>query len=138
MNKKGQIEILGLAILVIILGVILVLALGFSVNFSDNKEDLRAGLVANSLLNSIIKQQNVKRLMHECYVEFKKNKSNCQDLEKELNKIMLLSVNKKFQITLNSNSVDFFKTGNCLRGVQSTPYRFKEQGETLTTVLKLC
>lgn len=137
--KKGQAEILGLALLVIILTIILVLALRFSFNFSGNKDDVRTGLIANSLLNSIVKQDNIREMIHSCYIEFKKGtKNGCPDLEKELNKIISLSVNKKFQVILSADPTEFFKKGECAKGIQSTPYRFKEQGETLTATLKLC
>ena len=98
-NKRGQVEILGLAILVILLVVILVIALKFSFT-SDNSanNELRSGLIANNLLNAIIKEKtkvDIKDLIYECYFGIKKGSAkeiSCSKLSKEINKIISLNI----------------------------------------------
>ncbi len=145
MNKKGQVEIIGLAVLVVLLVIILVVALRFSFNTDDTKDDIRSSLIANNLLNAIIKEKSkidVKDLIYECYTGVKKGVSqeiSCMKLTKELNKIITLSSgNKNFEFKLSTDSFEFFKEGKCSKGIQSSPYRFKKETITFVAMIKLC
>jgi len=145
-NKRGQVEILGLAILVILLVVILVIALKFSFT-SDNSanNELRSGLIANNLLNAIIKEKtkvDIKDLIYECYFGIKKGSAkeiSCSKLSKEINKIISLNIgNRNFEIIFSTDSSEFFREGKCVNGVQSTAYRFKKEDITFVGTLKIC
>ena len=146
MNKKGQAEILGLAILVILLVVILVIALKFSFSSSDNSNnEVRNSLIANNLLNSIIKEKtkvDVKDLIYECYFGIKNGNSkeiSCSKLSKEINKIISLNIgNRDFEIKFSTDSSEFFKEGKCSNGIESTAYRFKKEEITFVGTLKVC
>ena len=146
LEKRGQVEILGLAVLVILLVVILVIALRFSFSTSNNaNNELRTGLIANNLLNAIIKEKSkidVKDLIYDCYNGIKRGVSkeiSCTKLTKEINKIISLSVgNRNFELSLSTDSLDFFKEGECKNGVQSTQYRFKKEDITFVATIKLC
>ena len=144
-ENKGQIEIMGLAILVVLLVIILVVALNFSFKTNDTKADLRKSLIANNLLNAIIKEQgkiNIKELINECYVEKKRNANNgqnCQKLQAEFNKIVNVVLgNMDYNIKIKTDDLDFFNQGSCQKGITSTPYRFKEKGTLFIANLILC
>ena len=141
--KKGQVEIIGLGVLVIVLVVILVLALTFSFNSSNNENnDLKSGLTANSLLNAMIKLEgkvDFKELVYSCYADAKKESSvNCNKLKTEINKIAILSIGKSnFQISFETETFEFFKYGNC-QGIQSSAYRFNKQGTIIIGKINIC
>ncbi|MBS3171363.1 hypothetical protein J4449_01995 [Candidatus Woesearchaeota archaeon] len=144
-NKKGQVEIIGLAILVVILVVILVIALNFNFKTTDNKSDLRKSLVANNLLNALIKQQgnvNIRELINDCYIEKRRNVNNglgCLNLKKELNNVFsTILINRDYFIKLRTEELEFFSEGNCDKGIESTTYRFKEEGILFIANLRIC
>ena len=144
-GKKGQVEIMGLAILVVLLVIILVIALNFSFKTTDTKADLRKSLIANNLLNAIIKEQgkiNIKELINQCYTEKKKNVNNgqkCINLEEEFNKIIdIVLGNVKYNIKIRTEDLNFFDQGGCENGIESTPYRYKEKGTLFIANFRLC
>ncbi len=94
--KKGQIEIIGLAVIIIILAVSLIIALFFILKPKINVlEDQRQSIRASSLLNTLIEtntnltdknnKTTIKDLLIACYP----NQQNCEKNIKEpiLNKI---------------------------------------------------
>lgn len=142
--RKGQIEIIGLAMLVILLVVILVIALKFSFNSNNDNFDIRNSLIANNLLNALLKQEgqiNIKNLIYDCYFNSKKNlnkETTCKPLKEELDKILTLIINKDFEIKFSAESLEFYKQGNCGKGIESTQYRFKKNSITFIGSIKLC
>lgn len=143
--KKGQAEIIGLAILVVILVFILVIALNFSFKTKDTRADLRKSLIANNLLNAIIKEEgkvNVKEIINNCYSEKKRdinNGQNCLKLNTEISKIIKIILGEKdYLMMINAEEIGFFKQGNCERGIESIQYRFKVEGNTFAAKIRLC
>jgi len=143
-GKKAQIEILGLAVLVIVLAFILIIALTFNLD-NDGENDIRTGLIANNLLNSLIKQEgkvNFKNLVFECYNNIKNGQNmenGCNSLNKEVSKaIPLIIGNKRYELIFESEGREFYRSGSCKRGIESTKYRFKSDGEAFISSIKLC
>ncbi len=144
-NNKGQAEIIGLAVLVVILVIILVIALNFNFKTTDNKDDLRKSLIANNLLNALIKQQgktNIRELINDCYIEKRRDATNgqgCLELKKELNQVFsTILTNRDYYIKLRTDEIEFFSEGKCDKGIESTPYRFKEEGTLFIANLGIC
>jgi hypothetical protein len=145
MDKKAQIEILGLAVLVIVLAIILIIALTFNLDDDAGKSDVRTGLIANNLLNALIKQEgkvNFKNLVFECYNNIKNGQNmeiGCNSLNKEINETVPLMIgNKKYELRFESDTEEFYKLGSCKRGIESIKYRFKSNGLTFISSIKLC
>ena len=143
--KKGQAELIGLVMFVVILVIILVIALNFSSTQPGNN-DLRTSLTANNLLNAIIKANNnnldIKELISGCYFGLKNGKSeevSCGKLKNEFDKIIYLSLgNKNYQADFMDENNKFYIIGNCIKGIETTPYRFKKDVNTFVVNLKLC
>lgn len=144
--RKGQIEIIGLAVLVVVLVIILIIALTFSSSLPDKgNNDIRSGLIANNLVNSIIKEQtqgSIRNFIEECYLGLKigKNKvDSCGKLDKEINNIVLVSIgNRKYEMKFKADNLEFYKLNECKNGIESTQYRFKNNENTFTVSMKIC
>ncbi|MBI2671712.1 hypothetical protein HYX16_02145, partial [Candidatus Woesearchaeota archaeon] len=58
---------------------------------------------------------------------------------KEINKaVPLLIGNKEYEISFESDTEEFYKFGSCKIGIESTKYRFKYDGVTFISSIKLC
>ncbi len=145
LGKKGQAEIIGLAVLVIVLVFIFVIALKFNFSIGESNTDVRKSLIANNLLNAIIKEQgeiNIKELINNCYIEKQKGQESgqgCLRLKNELNKVFSIVLGRTaYQIRIRTNEAEFFNEGTCEKGIESTAYRFKEEETLFITSLRVC
>lgn len=140
--KKGQVEIAGLGILVVVLVVILVIALTFMSKDTDVGTDVKSGLIANSLMNAIFKENKVmlNNLIYECYISRKANpKYECDKLTGELRKVFSYTLGKrKFEVSFSVDSSEFYRDGLCKTGIRGSDYRYKKEGTTLVGNIKLC
>ena len=143
--KKAQAEIIGLAVLVVLLVFIFVIALKFKFTLGDNNIDVRKSLTANNLLNALIKEQgdiDIKELINTCYFEKQKGQDKgqgCLELKIELNKAISIVLGRTaYQIRIRTDEAEFFKEGTCEKGIESTTYRFKQKETLFIAALKIC
>lgn len=127
--RKGQIEIMGLVIIVILLVMTAIFALTFIIKPKQTNDDILK-LKANSLRSSILKTElcshvSVKDEIENCIDGFNEC-IECSSLHLEIEKIIKGSLeNERYSFTVLSNNGEFIKIGNCLNGITSVDQSLK-------------
>ena len=136
MRKKGQAEIFGLIIIVLLL----LFALLFFIKIRQEDTSsvtLRSNFRVNNLLNAILKATVVdsngrevpmKELLRKCLEDAN---DNCNDEEEELRgifeKTLMQTEKYEFKGFIANNAdpkIDLHERGNCEEGISASPYNF--------------
>lgn len=123
MNKKAQIEIIGLMLIVILLTFLAVVFLRLTLKPSESVSEARQNIIASATIDSILKtsyqEETFESLIYDCY-----QATNCNILEQEINNIIgKLMPKKQFYMVFSSNDQVFFELGqNCLGIQANNPY----------------
>jgi len=124
MNKKAQIEIIGLMLIIILLTVLAVVFLRLTMKpASESTAEARQSIIASTTIDSIIKtsynEKTFESLIYDCY-----QATNCNILEQEINKIMpKLMLKKQYYLIFASDDNIFLELGqNCLGIQANNPY----------------
>ena len=116
--KKAQTEILGIAIIIVLLLIFGLFYLKFSSNKSTLIPEMRTNVQTNNLLQSLLKvnlnNQPFEDLLYNCY-----SNNDCNTLNEELPKIIALSLNNETQynFTTSADNKPFFSLGSCSSGI---------------------
>ena len=120
--KKGQIEIMGLVIIVILLVFIAIFALSFSIKPKQENEDILK-LKANALRSSLLKTDlcagiNVKDELENCINGYPEC-LECSDLENEIRDIIESSLEgERYSfIVLSIDGSSFIGFGDCINKI---------------------
>ena len=154
-NSRGQQEMIGFAIIMIMVAVILLVFLGFSLNSSD--KDLVENYAVNSFIQSVL-QYNTQCHSNRQYLEVKdliflcSNSQNCENgvdscelLNNTMSEIIDSSwkvdedspvLGYEFDIYSNGENLVFFERGNSTRNYKGGVQDYTTGGNTIEVVFK--
>jgi hypothetical protein len=116
--KKAQTEILGIAIIIVLLLVFGVFYLKFSSNNQNLVPEMRKNIQTNNLLQALLKininNEPFDDLVYKCY-----SKKDCDILKREIPNIIALALNAETQYNfiISTNNKPFFSLGTCSSGI---------------------
>ena len=120
--KKGQIEIMGLVIIVILLVFIAIFALSFIIKPEQENENVLK-LKANALRSSLLKTNlcgdiTVKDEIENCVDGYHECVDECTVLKQEIEKMIKSSLdNEKYNFFVSNDEGSFINIDNCVDGV---------------------
>ena len=132
-DKKGQIESIGLVIIVILLVIIGLISLIFILNNDNSREDnkfltIKANNMMNALYNSDMDNDKFRNLMSSCCGGVEEDcrsiREYFEDISLEIDENMSLIINK-----------EYFSGENCQNFVSSTSYSYPGG---CTTNIRVC
>jgi len=147
--KKGQAEMLGLVVIVLILIFLLFFYVRFNRQIDESAITMRSNTRVNNMLNALMlvhvddKEQMKDVLIEDCKFNDPANPNVCSDtidLIKDLIGAMKEdreNYELKFE-NFNGINEDMIYGNRCEEGIAATPARFKKDGRTYTIKLKLC
>ncbi len=136
--KKAQTEILGIAIIIVLLLIFGVFYLKFSSNNPTLIPELRTNVQTNNLLQALlkinIKNESFDSLIYKCYSE-----KDCDTLNEELPKIIALSLSNEtqYKFTISADNKPFFSLGSCSLGIVAN-YPITKNNIIFDTDLLVC
>ncbi|MBT3262496.1 hypothetical protein HN363_03050 [Candidatus Woesearchaeota archaeon] len=139
LGSKGQSEIVGLMVIVVILILMGMFYLGFS-NIADSKSSVgeRRGLEAENALKSVMQLDleglgNIEGLVVEC------GNGNCSGLESALIEVysVVLRPGESYKFSAYIDGVKIYEYGTCNLGLVSS-YPFPKNGLFYEVKFKLC
>jgi len=137
--KKGQTEIIGLVIIMMLIVFIGLIALKFmSFGNNDDLKDTSLSIKANNLVNALtkvdidgvsLKNNAVKCCNEGCNVNF----------EDEIKNIMNKSLEGDYSLIISEeNGQECAKIGICNAGISSSKYFIRDEGDKFSINLLLC
>ena len=145
--KKGQTEIIGLVVIVMLIVIGALFYVKFVVlggkNDQMNKENTISSTQAYNLMNAIMNVNvcgNVS--VREGFVKCKNNenlcdRNACDYLDSEIDNIVKSVIYKNYSLNVNSSGWNY-GLGSCKYGVSSYPYIYNVKGDTYKAVFKIC
>src|SRR3989344_4096935 len=125
---KGQIDMIGITIVLLLIIIIGIIALRFSITkVESNQDNTLNSIKANNLVNAIVKasscNSNLKEAMKNC-CENKDfcGQNACDFLEKEAKLIFDKSISSEYLLEIKNRDKSCFKFGNCEQGISSSTY----------------
>lgn len=138
--KKGQTEVVGLLIIVILLLVLGLILLRFSVKpFSSTLADARSSLESTRLLQALVLTTIQGKPFQEQAVLCSQDSSTCQNLRLELESVfsVLLKKGQKYSFYLTYQDQNIVRIEQCPVGVLSS-YPFSADGGFYEARLRFC
>ena len=139
--KKGQAEMLGLVVIVLILIFLLFFYIRFSRQVDESAITIRSNTRVNNMLNALVlvhvndKEQMKDILIKECRF----NSESCEGNVTLATQLLDKMKEDRENYELKFEDGFFEQTiGNCEEGIAATPARFKKGLRTYTIKLKLC
>ena len=139
MRMKGQTEIVGLVVIVMLLLFTGLLYLKFSATDSDNLDEIRTNVKAANLLSSITKLTIKGKSFGDHLIDCKLS-GRCSDLREEIPKIIAasgLQKNQAYMFTVSSGDANLIEIGNCSTGIASN-MPIAREGVSFEITLKIC
>ena len=145
--KKGQIEMMGLVIIVIliVIGGLFYLRFGILGKRSNievsNTQNIQAINLINALMNTqICGNETVKQTIIACSngKEIGCSTDPCNYLEQNLVTIIDLATDFNYKLFITKNDVTIKEIGTCSQGITSPKYTFTDQGSVYESHFMLC
>jgi hypothetical protein len=157
MNKKAQEEIVGFAVILIIVAVVIVVALGFMIR-KDNSPEVVESYEVGAFIQSILKYtsscegyyglQNIQELIISCErgINCLDTRNSCEMLNYTLNELITSSWNVgqeapvkgyKFSVKVEDEEILLIQEGNQTRGFKSSLQDFSRNGEDYRVSLRI-
>ncbi len=137
---KGQIDMIGITVILLLLIIIGIVALRFSITKVESNQDSTLNSIkANNLVNALVKasscDSNLKETMKNCCENRDFCGQNaCDFLEKEVKLIFDKTMTSNYFIEIKNEDKSCFNFGNCAQGISSSPYFVDE----LEINVKIC
>ncbi len=137
--RKGQTEVAGLLVIVILLIVIGMIYLRFRLAAQEDYSDIRASVEAGNLLKAVMRYNVgdvvIVDLLQECF----EDNDRCRMFERELQQALEASLQPQltYQYTLVANNRELARIGACSKGMVGSFITIKE-GIILESKLVLC
>ena len=139
--KKGQIETIGLLVIVVLLLVIGVVFLKFNVNDKHNlKADLRTNTQTTNLLRAVMKASLSDKSVSDAVVDCSFNSAQCASISDEIKKMLDVSVGKgkNYEFTASADNKQLISIGNCTDVGIVASYQISKDGAFVEAKLKTC
>lgn len=140
MRKRGQVETVGLLVIVLLLIVIGILVLRFSLRSpSSSLPDTRSSLESTHLLQALV----LTTIQGDSFADHSQrcstDRNACLLFQQELERVfsLLLQKGQKYSFSLHLSDQDLFTLGRCSTGVVSS-YPFTAGGGFYEASLRLC
>ena len=136
---KGQIDMVGITVVLLLIIIIGIVALRFSITKVENGDSTLNSVKVNNLVNAIVKasscESNLKEAMKNC-CENKDfcGQNACDFLEKEAKSIFDKTTTNNYLLEIKNEDKSCFNLGNCAQGISASPYFVDE----LEINLKIC
>ena len=145
--KKGQMEMIGLVIVVVLIIIGGMFYITFSLRGKDKTQEQDQHLQsiqANNLVNAIVKIKICEnKSVGEAIVLCDTNKQICGEnacdfVKNEIERIIQSFSNENYFFFVKRGENEVFSFGNCDYGVSSVPYRLDVDSTSYDVVLRLC
>lgn len=141
-HKLGQVEAIGLVVIVILITVIGLFVAKFSLDSSNSDMDLdiRDNILANNILNAVLQLTKDNGSMMDEIMNCEERK-NCEELGNEIKDIMGWIGYKENTFILNAESGKsrLFEIGRCEGGFfAASPYKIRKNMITYTIRFMIC
>jgi|SRR3989344_8163753 len=132
---KGQMESMGLVLIVVLIVFLSLFALVF-LNKTEVKPSSALSVKADNLMNAVTKVNIQGKSFQEGVVEC--CDGNCDAFSAEVKKILDSSLEENYLFSINKGNRICKELGNCREGIASSEYRLKEYGEQYEIRALLC
>ena len=141
-HKLGQVEAVGLVVIVILITLIGLFVAKFSLTSNDSNfdVDIRDNVLANNILNSVLQLTKGNESMLDSITKCKE-RENCEELGDEIKEIMgKIGYNEdKFILSAESGKDKLFEMGKCDGDMfAASPYKIRRNMITYTIKFVLC
>ncbi len=145
MKKSGQIEMIGLVIIVMLIVIGGLLFVRFGLQSEEVKQETTIQTTQTyHLLNAMLKielcpETALKKAIDACNENQNIcNQEACQLLKTKIETILQETSYKKTAFYAYNNGIEVLKINDCAYGTASPPYFFKEENKEYEVVLKQC
>jgi len=145
--KKGQTEMLGFVVIVILIVIGALLYVRFGVLGGDEgrktKEDTITSIQGYNLMNAVMNVKICEDVsVREGLVKCRSNEQlcgmdACAYLDEEIDNLVSVATHKDYSFMVNSSGWSY-NLGECDYGVASYPYIYNLKGDSYRAVFKLC
>lgn len=139
---KGQTDIIGVVIIVLLLVIIALFSLRFLLPKQEpleQKLSIKANNVLNAALKTSICQSTVEQgLINCCRKDPFCGKDACSYISKELQKLFDASLEEPYLFHISQNEQDCLHIGKCTEGVSSSSYILGQPSEQYKVGILLC
>lgn len=139
--KKGQTEMIGLLVIVVLILVIGVVFLRFSVGKpSDLKADLRTNIQTTNLLRAVMKANIDDRSVADAILECSANSAQCDEVKAGIKEILDISIGKgrEYSFTATIEDREIMSIGTCQDVGIVASYQASRKGTLIDSKLKVC
>lgn len=149
-NKRAQIEMVGLVVIVllIVMGIIFFLKFSIQNKQSPLEKSTIESIEANNLLNALLKATvcdkekiSVEQAIEQCKQNIEIcDQSPCKFTKTKIEEIFKSSLDEKttYTIEILADNKQLIVIENCKSGIASSPYSIPSKGITYTINMKLC
>ena len=138
--KKGQVETMGLMIIVVLILVLGVIFLSFALREKpDLSKEVQESVQTNSLLTALLQTTLDGKPLKEKFPECYNNRQLCDNLASRIGFMLNLTVQpgKNYEFKLSADDEDLISLGKCRYGaVSATPIR--RENINFLVNLKMC
>ena len=131
--KKGQIEMVGLVIIVVLIVIVGLFAFGFMLRRSPTSLKEFDSIKANNLMNALVKSK--EELMISCC---ELDQGSCSELNDFIVGEVNQSIDKNFYFELKNDEVECYSYGICLEGVSSSTVFIRSRNNIYNSRVMLC
>ena len=131
--KKGQIEMVGLVVIVVLIVIIGLFAFGFMLRKGPTSLKEFDSIKANNLMNALVKSKE-DQMIACCGLD----RSACSELNDFIVGEVNQSIDKNFYFELKRGEVDCYSYGNCLEGVSSSTVFIRSGNNIYNSRVMLC
>lgn len=140
MSSRGQSEVLGLLVIVVLLAVLSLIALRFLLSSQPSLyPEVRRHSEATALVSSVMKTTVHDSSLMDLAVLCSSDSSRCSDLDVAVQEIFsaVLRPHEDYLFTLSVEAEEIYRGGGCAKGIRVT-YPFVRQSLSFESSLILC
>ena len=141
--KKGQAELVGLVVIVMILIFALLFYIRFSGGDNDDSIQVRTNTRVNNMLNALLlvnvdDRQMKDALIEDCGLDYDASKCSLWRDRVEFYMGEMNESREDYSLEFEGFSADLVNFNNCESGISANPARFRKSGFSYAVKLKLC
>lgn len=132
---KGQLESVGLVIIVVLIVILLLFALVFTTKKevrSESSVSVRADNLINAITKVEINRRDIREGVAECC------EGSCDDFRQGILEILDRSLEENYFFSISKGSTVCEEIGSCRLGITSSKYRLRHFGEQYEISVTLC